>query len=270
MVDNAEAKKYRKPSSTLAGWALWWIFWLSLIISGMLLAEWQWDRAQQKEALIQTWQSSRFQPPVVIPPANYSRIQLTGHWQKNQSLWWDNRIHKGQVGVSLVTPFTDQNGRHWLVNRGFFMTQGSRLQIPFPKTTSDEITIDGLWQDLSNVEPLLGVNREGNRIADIDSIHWSNIALVADGVIHQVAGPSLLTPHWLPNQNAAQRHYGYFMQWLLLATVALFIAIKYRPIMSLRRINKKINTPCLSPNRRKTEFAKTNHISGSRMNRSER
>lgn len=265
MVDNTVSNQHLKQTSTVYLWLIWWIFWSALMTAGVLLAQWQWDRAQQKEALITTWQSSRYQPPANMPPANYSRIRLSGFWQNDQSLWWDNRIHNGQVGVSLITPLTDETGRTWLINRGFLMTQGSRLQIPFPETTNRRVTIDGLWQDLSKVEPFLGINREGNRIADIDSIHWSTMTLAADGVIHQVAGPSLLTPHWQPNQNAAQRHYGYFIQWLLLTLVAAFVAFKYRPIIGQWSIKKTVSTPSLSPN-----YTRRRYLSGQGINRSER
>lgn len=216
---------------------LWWIVWGGLIVLGIHLAHWQLNRAEYKEELIQTWQSSRYQAPQTIPPLNYSRIKLTGHWLSHESLWWDNRIFNSQVGISLLTPFLDTQRQLWLINRGFLATQGSRLQVPIPASTNKLITIDGIWQGLGDKNPMVGINREGNRIQQIDTDQWITLGDMAEGVVHQVAGPDMLIAHWQPNQSAAQRHYGYFIQWILLSLVATFFAFKYRP----KIINKDPN-----------------------------
>lgn len=209
----------------------WWIFWSALVVIGIQLCLWQFNRAIEKEQLISQWQTSSFTSPTTLPVKNYSRIQLTGKYLLDQSLWWDNRIYQGQVGIALVTPFVDNQDRVWLINRGFLDTNGSRqhFKIPIDINLNAEITIQGIWQGLSKKEFVLGINREGNRIQTLVPSHWPELTDLPAGVIHQTKGDGLLQPFWQPKLNAAQRHYGYSLQWALLALIALFFSIKLRP-----------------------------------------
>ena len=220
---------YHLSATINPAFILWWAFWMSIIFSGVKLAIWQWERGIQKEENIKQLQSSRFEFPKDNILPNYSRVKLKGRWVVDSSVWWDNKIHKGNVGVALLTLFLDENNKTWIVNRGFFSTQGSRLQIPIPNTINKMITIEGVWQSLEKQPPVYGVNREGNRIQNVTHDVWPNFNSNELGVIHQSTGPGLLIPFWQPRANAAERHYGYCMQWIFLTITALFFGLRYSP-----------------------------------------
>ncbi|KZZ48751.1 hypothetical protein A3759_17855 [Thalassolituus sp. HI0120] len=216
---------------------LWWCFWLSLIVAGLLLSQWQWQRAQVKRAIVQQQsQTDTFYNPQTLPES-LSQLTLTGYFIDGQSRWLDNRIYQGQVGVALITPFMDIHGRLWLVDRGFVNTQGERgtLEAYQPVASRPLIVVAGIWQrlDQRNQDLLLGNNQEGMRIQTLDLDVWPNSSQYFPGVLHltsssveqlSVSGQHFI-PWWRSNQVSPERHLGYSLQWFLLAVVAGLFAI---------------------------------------------
>jgi len=81
------------------------MLWVSLTLAGLLLANWQWQRAAEKTQLIaQQAATERLHNPQAAP-ANLAKVTLSGYFLGEQTLWLDNRVLEGQVGVAVLTPF---------------------------------------------------------------------------------------------------------------------------------------------------------------------
>lgn len=215
----------------------WWLFWFSLIVAGLLLSHWQWQRAQLKSAILQQQNQAEILYNPQMLPESLSQITLTGYFLDEQSRWLDNRIYQGQVGVALITPFMDIHGRLWLVDRGFLNTQGRRgpLEAYNPVATKPLIVVAGTWQrlDQRNRDLLLGNNQEGMRIQTLDLSLWPDHSEYFPGVLHltsssvqqlSLSGQRFI-PWWRSHQVSPERHLGYSLQWFLLAAVAGMFAI---------------------------------------------
>lgn len=143
-----------------------------------------------------------------------------------RTLWLDNRILNGKVGVAALTPLQARDGRWWLIQRGFVATSVDRSQLPQISTPTGEVTLTGRWQPLQKSQALVfGDNREGDRLQSISLQPWQDLGkLVFAGVVHQESGAGGLDRWWSPSQMTAERHWGYAVQWLLLAGLALLMA----------------------------------------------
>jgi len=217
---------------------VWWGFWLALFAIGLLLSQWQWQRAQEKKAIQQAEQRavSLFNP-VTQPPA-LAQVTISGVFEEQHSLWLDNRILAGQVGVALLTPLIDVNGRWWLVDRGFVATAGSRKNPPFPPLEDIDLqVVTAVWQPLENkdVAFVLDDALHNQRIQTLDLKFWPRASDGFAGVLHLQADSQGLGARqvwWQPMQISVERHLGYSLQWMLLAFLALGFAVAGRKAMT--------------------------------------
>ena len=226
---------------------IWWLCWSGLATVGLILADWQWGRAEFKQAGNRNLQQQVLVSPS-SEPANYQRITLTGRWLIEETRWWDNRIYQSQVGLAAITPLVDEHGRVWLVNRGFAHTQGKRDFIPLSISWNDSdivegaiTTLTGVWQSIAETPLTLGDNQESNRVQQVIPGEWwerlgsTHHSLVGfNGMVHQTAGDNLLTPWWQSQaaEMPPERHIGYAIQWLLLSITCFCIAWLRRPSAS--------------------------------------
>lgn len=204
----------------------WWAFWLSLMILGLLLANWQWHRAAEKVALLSAWEHAPIHMNPLAEPDNLSRLKLTGYFLEDETLWLDNRIHNGQIGVAALTPLMTDSGQWWLIQRGFVQTGVDRQFEPTVQTPVGLALVRGRWQQIRPGALVLGDNREGNRLQSLSLVPWSHLSgTVFEGVVHQESGDGMLTPWWQPSQMPPERHTAYALQWLCLALLALVMAV---------------------------------------------
>jgi len=204
----------------------WWVFWLSLMIIGLLLANWQWHRAAEKTALLSAWEHAPFHMNPATEPDNLSRLKLVGYFLEEETLWLDNRIYKGQVGVAVLTPLLTETGQWWLIQRGFIPTGVDRQLEPTVSTPVGQALVNGRWQLLQSGALVFGDNREGNRLQSLSLAPWSHLSdRVFQGVVHQESGDGMQTSWWEPSQMPPERHTAYAVQWLCLALLALVMAV---------------------------------------------
>jgi len=216
----------RRQVKRLVSLALWWGVWGSFMLAGVMLAHWQWERAGEKHQLLaQANVTQRLYNPEKAPP-NLAKVSLSGHFLEEETLWLDNRVLQGQVGVAALTPFVADTGHWWLVQRGFIPTVVDRSVEPEINTPSGHQEIMGDWQYLQQGNLVLGDNREGNRLQSIALTPWAHLSQPNfKGVVHQSAGAGQLTPWWKPSQMPPERHIAYAVQWLMLALLALVMAV---------------------------------------------
>lgn len=204
---------------------VWWLFWSVLVVLGLALGVWQWDRADQKrDYLARLEQAPALESPGETPPEG-AHITLSGEYLPDETLFLDNRVVEGRVGVAVLTPFRDDEGRLWLVQRGFLPTQGARAT-PEVETPSERVSVEGQWQPANDDALVFGENREGDRLQRIDHQAWPSLPEFAfEGWLHLDAGAGMLKPWWEPNVMPPSRHLGYAVQWWGLSLAALAIML---------------------------------------------
>ncbi|WP_458527079.1 SURF1 family protein [Onishia taeanensis] len=220
--DHSSSRK-RQPAVKLV--LLWWGFWSLLVVLGLVLGHWQWQRASQKEAYLEAIASA---PTLVAPqemPPEGSTLLLEGVYQADETRYLDNRTHDGQLGVAVLTPLRTRDGRRWLIERGFLSTGVSR-ETPQVTTPTGVVELRGQWQPDGKRGPLFGANQEGLRLQRIQLDAWeagADFALA--GWLHLEEGPGLLSPWWEPSVMPPSRHLGYAVQWWGLAAAALVVML---------------------------------------------
>ncbi|MGM0639415.1 MAG: SURF1 family protein [Pseudomonadota bacterium] len=202
---------------------LWWALWMPLVLLGLGLGLWQWERADEKRDYLAALEAApHLEAPRQLPPDG-SHLTLSGHYLPDQTLFLDNRVLDGRHGVAPLTPLRTDDGRVWLVQRGF-LASGAGRETPEVGTPEDRVTLVGRWQVAGKGTPLFGPNREGQRLQRIQLDAWE-IRFAHDGWLHLEQGPGRLAPWWTPSVMPPSRHLGYAVQWWGLALAALVVMV---------------------------------------------
>ncbi|MCK2183264.1 SURF1 family protein [Halomonas getboli] len=202
---------------------LWILCWSLVVALGLALGLWQWQRAADKRELLARYETApRLEDPVVAPPDG-ARLTLHGEYLAAETLFLDNRTHDNRLGVAALTPLRGDDGRLWLVERGFLAT-GPRRDTPTVTTPEGAVTLSGRWQVAGDSAPLFGPNREGRRLQRIALSAWPALGGFAHaGWLHLESGPGHLASWWTPSVLPPERHLAYAMQWWGLAIAALMV-----------------------------------------------
>jgi surfeit locus 1 family protein len=224
-----------------------WATLLTLVLLALFvkLSIWQWHRYHYKKAMQESYATEMAAPPAPLlssnnePQASFKHVIATGKYDPRQFLL-DNRIHNGQVGFDIITPFKLANNQVILVDRGFVAANASRQVLQDINPPSQEIKITGFLTKPekgftlgSMIEP--GQSQWPYKIMSINPEILSkqlghplspNIILLApqtpNGFLRQWSAPNL----W------AERSLGYCFQWLAFAVLLLIIYIA----MNLKKI----------------------------------
>jgi cytochrome oxidase assembly protein ShyY1 len=202
----------------------WYLFWSLLVTLGTCLGLWQWERADDKRLAMATRAEAPAFVQPTLQPAQGSRVTLRGVYLAEHTLYLDNRIVDGRVGVAVLTPLRDTHGQLWLVQRGFLAT-GPRREPPQAATPNGRVELTGEWQEVQVGGPLYGDNREGVRLQQLSLEPWqaSLGSFSYEGWLHANQGDGVLTPWWEANVMPPSRHIGYAFQWWGLALAALVV-----------------------------------------------
>lgn len=202
----------------------WCLFWTVIVVLGLCLGLWQWERADDKRlALAQRAAAPALVHPTV-QPAQGSQVTLQGHYLPEQTLYLDNRTLAGRVGVGVLTPLRDSHGQLWLVQRGFLATGPYRVP-PHVDTPEGSVELTGEWQKAQSGGPLYGVNKNGVRLQQLSLQPWRSSlgSFSYEGWLHASEGDGVLMPWWKANVMPPSRHMGYAFQWWGLALAALIV-----------------------------------------------
>lgn len=202
----------------------WCLFWSLLVALGIFLGLWQWERADDKRIAIAVRDSAPSLAQPTVSPNQGAEITLQGEYLAEHTLYLDNRIVNGQVGVAVLTPLRDNYGQLWLVQRGFLAT-GPHREPPQAATPNGKVELTGEWQKVQSGGPLYGDNREGVRLQQLSLEPWGSSLepFSYAGWLHASEGDGVLIPWWKANIMPPSRHMGYAFQWWGLALAALVV-----------------------------------------------
>lgn len=191
------------------------------MVLGLWLGAWQWERADEKRDYLAALEAApRLVEPDEAPPDG-SWLTLSGEYLADQTLFLDNRTLQGRLGVAPLTPLRGDDGRLWLVQRGFLATGPTRAT-PEVTTPEGRVTLEGRWQVVGDGAPLFGPNREGRRLQRIELGAWG-LDFAHAGWLHLEQGPGRLEAWWTPSVMPPSRHLGYAVQWWGLALAAMLV-----------------------------------------------
>lgn len=208
------------------------------------LGSWQLERAEEKRRYEMAYLELQGMLPAV-PPADpatvpFSRLKLTGRYNANRQVLLDNQVSDGRVGYWVITPFQAEDGRSWLVNRGWLAAPERRDQLPeIPVSEKTGELVAVVWPD-TGLLPLLEEEhwQQGwpKRIQRLD-VRALGLLLGSEAIeLRLEAGqPGVLEAAPLLIPVSYKKHTGYAVQWFLLAGVLLVGFVIYGFTMTARR-----------------------------------
>jgi surfeit locus 1 family protein len=216
----------------------------ALLLPLMLsLGFWQLRRAQEKLELQDQYAARQYEAPVTLEQLSadsdlqYRQVELTGRYDNAHNFLLDNRIHQGQVGYDLVTPFITETQRVVLVNRGWLAQGPTREQLPPLAAVEGRVTLHGSVYVPVGTQLVLGVITP--------DAGWPQVIQTLDpmpaGVVAGYRGkdvfpysvrlaegaPGVLVRDWPVISMTPERHQGYAVQWFAMAAMLLGLYLYY-------------------------------------------
>ncbi|MFT4219526.1 MAG: SURF1 family protein [Microbacterium sp.] len=232
------------------------------------LSHWQFsrnaERSQQLELVAANYDAKPVSLETLIPEGaalspgdKWHPVQLTGEYLVDQQLLVRNRPHGGTVAYEVLVPFRLDNGRVFLVDRGW-VSPSDDAERPgdIPAAPTGEVTVVARLQE---GEPL-PVSGRGAPEGQVPTINLPLVAeaLGADGERLETSAYGLLVsedpaPASRPNELASPSddpgpYLSYAIQWILFATMG-FVFIGY-VIRSERKHRREDAQPEHKPKRR--------------------
>jgi surfeit locus 1 family protein len=125
---------------------------LAAVATCVAAGNWQRDRMHAKEALRSQYDAAATAEPVALaslptaadwPSLRYRRVFATGEYLADRQILIDNKVAAGRAGFHVVTPFSFDNGRIVLVNRGWIAQKSSRAVLPDAPPPPGVATVQG-------------------------------------------------------------------------------------------------------------------------------
>ena len=219
---------------------------LPLLALLLWLGHWQWTRAAEKQALLDTWAARTAAPPVPLPmpltlPATaaaaqrYLRVAVEGRYQPARQILLDNQTHEGRAGYHVLTPLVTAAGVWVMVDRGWVALPGNaRERLPDVAVGAEPRTVTGRLEGFRRSGWALGTPAPAV-VPDGQArvMNYPDAAAIAAALGHPVY-PSVLrldpgAPDALVVQDGPalefgpERHLGYAIQWWALSLTLVLL-----------------------------------------------
>ena len=215
----------------------------------LALADWQWHRAEYKEALLAQYAAQAKRAPVSLDALladatlesfpRYLRVEAQGRYDPMRQVLLDDMTHDGEVGYEVLTPFLMQGGVVALVDRGWVAADAAG-KAPDVSVSAAPRRIQAVIGTLPS--PGLKLGEPAPPAAG-----WpKHLFYPTLTELRPFFGPKLMTPvlHLDPAQPDGYlrdmtldvglppaRHWGYMFQWLMLAAAVFVVWL----VVNLRR-----------------------------------
>lgn len=210
-----------------------------LTIGLVSLGRWQLERAREKRALYDAFESGTDATQVLDAATaglpRYQHVHAAGAYDSGRQVLIDNMSNsRGQAGYYVITPFELESGGWVLVNRGWVPLGARRADKPDVAVSPQPREIAGRTDDLPRAGLQLGtraalappypVVANFPTRAEIASLlgerHWSR---AADLVLLDPTEPGGYLREWHPPGFPPIRHIAYAVQWFGLAAALVVI-----------------------------------------------
>ncbi|GGO71793.1 SURF1 family protein [Bowmanella pacifica] len=209
---------------------------LVAIIIMLRLGFWQLARAEQKQVREQQLEQRLALQPLSLQDINRQvgdvadfPVQVSGTFNTNRILLWDNRVVKGQVGYEVLVPMATNYGEV-LINLGWLKAPALREQLPAIALPTHRLTLDGMIV-VPGHNP---ISREVLESGWPKRIQQPDLSYVADilqlDILPYVVQVSNTTQfgfqnNWRPVVMPAEKHLAYAVQWFGLALACLIVTL---------------------------------------------
>lgn len=112
---------------------------LALVTLFVSLGQWQWGKAERKEAAQTLLDRRAGEAPVSLPTTriedaeafHYRRVTVRGHYRADGQILLDNQMMGEQAGYRVLTPFVIDGGQiEIMVDRGWVAAPADRRSLP--------------------------------------------------------------------------------------------------------------------------------------------
>ncbi len=210
------------------------------------LALWQFDRAEEKQQLLDQWDSAG---AVELSgddiPDLFAPVSARGHFDPERHVLLDNQTRQNHPGVHVFTPFHPENSDQiFMVNRGWQPWTRRDGHLPEVTTAEGPMTLSARFSDTPRVGLQIG------EAGPLDPEQWPNLMTYYDtGRIRDALGEKvvdgvlLLDPDhpahlsgdaWPTVNMGPERHQGYAFQWISIGLAIITIWL----ILTIRGLRK--------------------------------
>jgi cytochrome oxidase assembly protein ShyY1 len=229
-------------NNRLVRWGVYVLVAALFAVVCVFLSHWQFDRNEEKARQIALVEKNYDADPVpladaigtdgkLVPSDEWLPVQLRGTYLADQQLLARNRPHGGTSAFEVLVPFRDQDGRIFIVDRGWVPPAEDSSPSAVPAPPSGDVTVTARLRPGEQLPP-------SGRGAPDGQVPTINLPLIAeqtglDGVITSAYGqlvseaPSVkaLGGFDKPTEDPGP-HLSYAIQWILFALMG-FIFIGY-------------------------------------------
>lgn len=207
------------------------------------LGVWQAQRAGEKQLLVDRQASGVLAAPLDLSRTRslgeadrYRPAVVGGRYLDSQQWLLDNRIHMGQPGYHVFTPFVidGEAAPSLLVNRGWVAVGESREHLPVLPLPPGRVELRGHLDTPASVGMVLGevpLESVDDKVRvlslDIEALGRARgMALLPFALVIDEAMPGVLQYDWAPvPPMGPEKHLGYAVQWFGLSVALLIIYV---------------------------------------------
>ncbi len=202
------------------------------------LGVWQLHRAEEKQLLLDQFESQAHQVPIELSRITdssellpYQKVVLRGRFLTDRQFYLDNKIFHGRPGYEVITPLRLPDRRVVLVNRGWIPQQGGRADLPPVDTPQGEtrlagqvkfITGQGFSLGESGIKtpawPRLIQRLDIDEMRDVLGVDLDPLLILEDP-----ESPAGFVRDWYIKKIQPQKNTSYAVQWFSMALVLLII-----------------------------------------------
>lgn len=228
---------------------------LVCIPSFISLGQWQYHKAEQKQALQDLRDSYAVETPVPMPPSvdepeiwKYRHVVVRGEYVPRYQILLDNQVQNERVGYHVITPLKiEGSDRYVLINRGWIAAEANHSDLPAVSTPQGSQQVVGqVWVPAKNYYSLetpeqkndtqwqpLWQNLDMQRYASIVPFAVSPLVIRLDSD-SQAGG---FSRDWPAPAERITTHIGYAYQWYGFAVAAFIIYL----VVSFRKRDRNGN-----------------------------
>ena len=155
----------------------------------------------------------------------WQRVAVRGTWMAEATVFLDNRVHAGQPGYEVLTPFKLRDGRVLIVNRGWVVAGLHREVLPKIASAAGELKLDGLLQQPDLKGYRLDNGQETGQVWQrADPAHFAaRISGTPESLVlyQESASEDGLLRDWPRPDFGVDKHKAYALQWFVFALMFL-------------------------------------------------
>ena len=208
----------------------------------IMLGNWQTRRAAEKAETEQQHQSATSLTLETAMSGNsrFSKIRVSGHYDKSRHILLDNQVWNGRGGVYVYTPFYTTGGISILVNRGWLPLVPDRQVMPEIPTPNNELVLTGMLNTPPKPGRMLGPADKLQKDKWPQLVTYMNIEDISGALdapleswiiqLSKAEQTGFEGRDWKPVFLSSSRHRAYAFQWFALAAACfvMFILIGFK------------------------------------------